>query len=102
MNITVYGQDDCAYCDELMKYYQRRGIPTQYVNLSNPQNADILQRLKDQGFGSTPIVETSNNAWCGRRKDLEVKSVLDYRTEELQRLEQQQRALTAQHQRELH
>lgn len=102
MSINVYGQDDCNYCDELMQYYQRQGIPAQYVNLSKPQNADTLKRLQERGFSSTPVVETSNDAWCGRRKDLEVKSVRDYRAEEQQRLEQQQLTLQAQRQRELH
>lgn len=94
MAITIYGQDDCSYCEETRKYYERQGIPAEYVNLSKPQNAQILEKLRKEGYSSTPIVRTTNQTWQGRRPDLLVQSALEYRQEEQQRQQLQEQQLT--------
>ncbi|MBF6671134.1 glutaredoxin family protein [Glutamicibacter sp. FBE19] len=96
MSITVYGQDDCSYCEETRKYYERQGIPAEYVNLSNPANAKVLEKLREEGYSSTPIVRTQNQTWQGRRPDLMVKSAMEYRQEEQQRQQLQEQQLARQ------
>jgi len=104
MAITVYGQDDCSYCEETRKYYERQGIPAEYVNLSNPTNAKVLEKLREEGYSSTPIVRTQNQTWQGKRPDLLVQSAMEYRREEQQRqqLQEQQLAQQAAQQRTTH
>lgn len=96
MAITVYGQDDCSYCEETRKYYERQGIPAEYVNLSNPTNAKVLEQLRKEGYSSTPIVRTTNQTWQGKRPDLMVQSAMEYRREEQQRQQFQNQQLAQQ------
>lgn len=96
MSITVYGQDECSYCDQTRKYYERQGIPVEYVNLSNESNAKILMRLKSEGYESLPIVRTSNQTWQGMRPDLMIQAAQEYRQEEQQRQQMQEQLLTHQ------
>ncbi|MGP5030749.1 glutaredoxin domain-containing protein [Glutamicibacter arilaitensis] len=96
MSITVYGQDECSYCDQTRKYYERRGIPVEYVNLSNESNAKILLRLKAEGYEALPIVRTSNQTWQGMRPDLMLQTAQEYRQEEQQRQQMQEQLLTHQ------
>lgn len=102
MGIRIYGQDDCNYCDELREYYARQGVPSEYINLSAPYNAQLIKRFREKGLLSTPIVETPTETWSGRQKYKEVKSVQEYRAEEAQRQEQQRIHLEATTHREQH
>lgn len=96
MSITVYGQDECSYCEQTRKYYERQGIPVEYVNLSQENNAKILERLRSEGYESLPIVKTSNQTWQGMRPDLMIQTAREFRQEEQQRQQMQEQHLSQQ------
>jgi len=54
MKLTIYGKDNCQYCDKLTEYLLSIGIDFTYINVLHNQRE--LLWLKEQGHTTVPQV----------------------------------------------
>lgn len=64
MKVTVYHKYHCAQCLITMRQLEANGIPFEAINIDD--HPEYKQQLKDEGFGSTPVVKLDNGkSWSG-------------------------------------
>jgi len=64
--IKIYDTENCAKCRLTERLFNVANVDFEVVK---PHNSDI-QRFREQGFQSYPVVETPDRSWCGFRPDL--------------------------------
>ena len=69
--IKIYDTKNCAKCRLTERLFKVANVDFEVVK---PHNSDI-QRFREQGFKSYPVVETPDRSWCGFRPDLIKKAV---------------------------
>lgn len=64
--IIIYDTKNCAKCRLTERLFKVANVDFEVVK---PHNSDI-QRFREQGFQSYPVVETPDRSWCGFRPEL--------------------------------
>ncbi len=54
--ITIYGKDNCKWCEKARGELLSAGINFQYINLSKTENAGLIKKIKDDGFTTVPAI----------------------------------------------
>ena len=67
MKITLWTKAGCPQCDMTAKQFDKRGIIYQVKRLDRSPKA--VERFKELGLLSAPIVETDTKRWSGFRLD---------------------------------
>ena len=72
--VTVYSKPNCMQCDFTKRQLSAKGVEYTEVDVTAPENAELLEQLKLHGYSSMPIVtkttfEDKENTWCGLRPD---------------------------------
>ena len=67
MRITLWTKAGCPQCDMTAKQFDKRGIIYQVKRLDRSPKA--VERFKELGLLSAPIVETDTKRWSGFRLD---------------------------------
>ena len=87
MKVTVYSKPQCVQCDRTEKLLKASGVDFEKIDVTLPENAAHLERLKAWGYMSAPVValpgmatvldapdQAGNRAevsiWFGLRPDL--------------------------------
>lgn len=73
MHVTVYSKPDCPQCDLTKRDLEILGIPFDLVDIS--QDEGMLNKIRELGFRSAPVVETDQDAWSGYNQE-KIKSLL--------------------------
>lgn len=63
--VTVYSLPSCVQCDTTKKFLERNGIDYTEVDLSSDEAA--MERVREMGYTSAPVVETPEEHWSGFR-----------------------------------
>lgn len=61
--VTVYTRPGCVQCDATKRQLQRSGVAFRMVNVES--DPSLVERLKDWGFRSLPVVDTGTDRWAG-------------------------------------
>jgi len=64
--IKIYDTKNCAKCRLTERLFNVAKVD---FEVEKPDNSDI-QRFREQGFQSYPVVETPDRSWCGFRPEL--------------------------------
>ncbi|MGN7439126.1 MAG: glutaredoxin-like protein NrdH [Alcanivorax sp.] len=65
--ITVYSKPSCVQCTATTRELDRKGIPYEYVDLTEDDAArDLVQGL---GYMQAPVVVAGDDHWSGFRPD---------------------------------
>ncbi len=65
--ITVYSKPSCVQCTATTRELDRKGIPYEYVDLTEDDAArDLVQGL---GYMQAPVVVAGEDHWSGFRPD---------------------------------
>ena len=74
MTITVWElkPGTCVQCTQVKKEFDKRGIIYRTRRLD--RSAKAVERFKERGFLSAPIIETDDRTWSGFRLD-KIKSL---------------------------
>ena len=67
MKVTVYTKPDCVQCDSTKRVLDRAGIEYETIDLT--QDAEAMEYVRNLGFSSAPVVETSTDIWSGFRNE---------------------------------
>jgi glutaredoxin-like protein NrdH len=67
MQITVYTTKNCAQCMMTKKQFDKLGI--RYDEIALEQHPELVERFKEIGLLSAPIVVTDVKRWSGFRLD---------------------------------
>lgn len=67
MTATVYTKSDCVQCDMTKKLMQREGVS--YVEVNLEEDADAMQKVRDMGYQSAPVVVAGDSHWSGFRPE---------------------------------
>lgn len=65
MKITVWTLPNCVQCNQTKKEFDKLGIEYQERELN--RNPKAVERFKELGLISAPIVETDDRRWSGFR-----------------------------------
>jgi glutaredoxin-like protein NrdH len=65
MQITVYTTSNCAQCMMTKKQFDKLGI--RYDEIALEQHPELVERFKEIGLLSAPIVVTDIKKWSGFR-----------------------------------
>ena len=65
MKITVWELPNCVQCNQTKKMFDQLGI--QYTLRQLNRSPKALERFKEMGLISAPIVETDDRRWSGFR-----------------------------------
>jgi glutaredoxin-like protein NrdH len=65
MQITVYTTSNCAQCMMTKKQFDKLGI--RYDEIALEQHPELVERFKEIGLLSAPIVVTDVKKWSGFR-----------------------------------
>lgn len=65
MKITVWVLPNCVQCNQTKKEFDKLGIDYQVRELN--RNPKAVERFKELGLISAPIVETDDRRWSGFR-----------------------------------
>lgn len=78
MTITVWdkGENFCPECFAVKKAFDLQGVVYETKDLTAPENHEMLEWFKSQGYAKAPIVETPTHRFAGNRPD-EVTKVVD-------------------------
>ncbi len=74
LDIVIYGKEDCPWCVKATDLLEKRGIPFEYINISDKENfsADQVKELITEiapGAKTVPIV-LINNRYIGGYSNL--------------------------------
>ena len=74
-SITVYSKPKCVQCDQTKKILDRQGTEYRTIDISLPENAEVLDSIKELGYSGAPVVIVStldapDEHWYGFRLDL--------------------------------
>lgn len=58
-SITVYSKPDCRQCDFTKKWLDRAGVEYRVIDISLPENAEVLEAIKELGYAGAPVVIVS-------------------------------------------
>lgn len=65
--VTVYSKPACGQCNATYRAMDKRGIDYEVVDIS--QDAEALDRVRELGYMSAPVVVTDDDHWSGFRPD---------------------------------
>lgn len=65
MKITLWRKPGCPQCDMTEKQFEKRGIQFTVKRLDRSPKA--VERFKELGLLSAPIIETDDRRWAGFR-----------------------------------
>ena len=73
--ITVYSKPRCVQCDQTKKILDRQGTEYETIDITLPENAEMLAAVKELGYAGAPAVVLSSldapdEHWYGFRLDL--------------------------------
>jgi glutaredoxin-like protein NrdH len=80
MQISVYTTSNCAQCMMTKRQFDKLGI--RYDEIALEQHPELVERFKELGLMSAPIVITDTKKWSGFRLD-KIKSLSSYLFSEL-------------------
>jgi glutaredoxin-like protein NrdH len=75
MQITVYTTQNCVQCMMTKKQFDKLGI--RYDEIALEQHPELIEKFKEIGLLSAPIVVTDSKKWSGFRLD-KIKSLANY------------------------
>jgi glutaredoxin-like protein NrdH len=75
MQITVYTTSNCAQCRMTKKLFDKLGI--RYDEIALEQHPELVEKFKEIGLMSAPIVVTDIKRWSGFRLE-KIKSLANY------------------------
>jgi glutaredoxin-like protein NrdH len=75
MQITVYTTQNCVQCMMTKKQFDKFGI--RYDEIALEQHPELVEKFKEIGLLSAPIVVTDSKKWSGFRLD-KIKSLANY------------------------
>lgn len=75
MKVTVYTTTSCVQCMSTKRVMTREGI--RYDEIALEQHPDLIDKFKDMGHVSAPIVVTDTKTWSGFRLD-KIMSLAQY------------------------
>lgn len=75
MQISVYTTSNCVQCEMTKKQMTKLGI--RYDEIALEQHPELVEKFKDLGLMSAPIVITDTKKWSGFRLD-KIKSLANY------------------------
>jgi glutaredoxin-like protein NrdH len=75
MQITVYTTSNCAQCMMTKKQFDKLGI--RYDEIALEQHPELVERFKQIGLLSAPIVVTDIKKWSGFRLE-KIRSLANY------------------------
>lgn len=58
-SITVYSKPSCVQCTQTKKWLDRAGVEYRTIDISLPENAEILASIKELGYSGAPVVVVS-------------------------------------------
>lgn len=67
MAVTVYSKPACVQCNATYRLLDSRDIDYDIVDIS--QDAEALDRVRELGYMSAPVVITDADHWAGFRPD---------------------------------
>ena len=73
--VVIYTTPNCTQCMMTAKTMDRLGIVYDKVDLT--QHPDLVDKFKEMGYASAPIVVTDNKIWSGFRLD-KIKSLAHF------------------------
>ena len=73
--VVIYTTPNCTQCMMTAKTMDRMGIVYDKVDLT--QHPDLIERFKEMGYASAPIVVTDKKIWSGFRLD-KIKSLASF------------------------
>ena len=82
-DIKVYGREDCTHCDAAKRFFDRKGIDFQYVDLD--KNPDAYKKIVSEGYSQLPVVKTLDGDWQGSRPDKLIETAMKHQSSEHQR-----------------
>lgn len=66
--VTVYTKPDCPECEKTKSHLRRKDIPFEIIDMFADRS--VLQKIKDMGFRSAPVVMTSEgDSWSGYKPE---------------------------------
>lgn len=65
--ITVYSKPACVQCTATTREMDRKGIPYQYVDLT--EDVDAMKTVTELGYRQAPVVIAGDDHWAGFRPD---------------------------------
>lgn len=66
--VIVYSKDNCVQCKMTKQQLNRNGIKFKEINLDHVEDKDTWRKyLHEEGYSSSPVVETENETWTGFR-----------------------------------
>jgi glutaredoxin-like protein NrdH len=75
MQITVYTTSNCAQCMMTKKQFDKLGI--RYDEIALEQHPELVEKFKEIGLLSAPIVVTDIKKWSGFRLE-KIRSLANY------------------------
>jgi glutaredoxin-like protein NrdH len=75
MQITVYTTSNCAQCMMTKRQFDKLGI--RYDEIALEQHPELVERFKEIGLLSAPIVVTDIKKWSGFRLE-KIRSLANY------------------------
>jgi glutaredoxin-like protein NrdH len=75
MQISVFTTSNCAQCMMTKRQFDKLGI--RYDEIALEQHPELVEKFKDMGLMSAPIVVTDTKKWSGFRLD-KIKSLANY------------------------
>ncbi len=67
MTVTVYSKNNCVQCKQTKRLMDSLGVSYEEINIEG--DIELIAQLKEEGFGSAPIVKTDEDSWSGFRPD---------------------------------
>lgn len=67
MAVTLYSKNDCVQCKKTKQLMDSLGVSYEEINIEG--DVELIAKLKEEGFGSAPIVKTDEDSWSGFRPD---------------------------------
>jgi glutaredoxin len=55
---TVLGKPGCFGCTKTAEFFDREGVPFEYFDVTQPENAQHLAAMRELGYNQAPVVIT--------------------------------------------
>lgn len=83
MSVTVYTKKPCVQCDAVKRQFKKNGVEFNELDITAPEQADVLEAFKEAGLGSAPIVVAEGHKpFGGFQPDAVAAIVADYGVEQ--------------------